>query len=79
VKAIKNTRDRLQHERWGVCKATVHAKVEHPFLVIKRQFGYAKVRYYGLAKNRLQVLTLFALCNLWTARWQFLPAQGESV
>jgi transposase, IS5 family len=29
----------------------VRAKVEHPFRVIKRQFGYTKVRYRGLAKN----------------------------
>jgi IS5 family transposase len=39
----------------------VRAKVEHPFRVIKRQFGHAKTRYRGLAKNRAQ---LFALGNL---------------
>ena len=33
------------------CKASVRAKVEHPFLYVKRHFGYAKVRYRGLAKN----------------------------
>lgn len=49
-------------------KAAVRAKVEHPFRVIKRQFGYTKVRYRGLAKNTGQVLTLFALSNLWMAR-----------
>ena len=32
-------------------KASVRAKVEHPFLYVKRHFGYAKVRYRGLAKN----------------------------
>jgi len=32
-------------------KAQVRAKVEHPFRVIKRQFGYVKVRFRGLAKN----------------------------
>jgi IS5 family transposase len=36
--------------------------------VVKRQFGYAKVRYRGLAKNTAQVVTLFALSNLWMAR-----------
>lgn len=41
----------------------MRAKVEHPFRVIKRQFGYTKVRYRGLAKNTAQVLTLFALSN----------------
>jgi IS5 family transposase len=32
-------------------KARIRAKVEHPFRVIKRQFGYVKVKYRGLAKN----------------------------
>lgn len=33
VKAIKNARDRRQHERWESCKANIRAKVEHPFRV----------------------------------------------
>lgn len=49
-------------------KAQVRAKVEHPFRVIKRQFGYVKVRFRGLAKNTAQLMTLFALSNLWMAR-----------
>jgi IS5 family transposase len=49
---------------------------EHPFRVIKRQFGYTKVRYRGLAKNSAQVLTLFALSNLWMTRRQFVPARA---
>jgi IS5 family transposase len=49
-------------------KASIRAKVEHPFRVIKRQFGFTKVRYRGLAKNTAQVTTLFALSNLWMAR-----------
>jgi IS5 family transposase len=49
-------------------KASVRAKVEHPFRVIKRQFGYVKVRYRGLGKNAAQMLTLFALSNLWMVR-----------
>ena len=48
-------------------KASIRAKVEHPFRVIKRQFGYVKVRYRGLAKNTAQLITLFALSNLWMA------------
>ena len=40
-------------------KASIRAKVEHPFRVIKRQFGYTKVRYRGLAKNTAQLFTLF--------------------
>ena len=57
-------------------KASLRAKVEHPFRVIKRQFGYTKVRYRGLVKNTAQVLTLFALSNLWMARRRLLPAMG---
>ena len=49
-------------------KASIRAKVEHPFRVIKRQFGHAKVRYRGLNKNTAQLSTLFALSNLWMAR-----------
>jgi IS5 family transposase len=53
-------------------KASVRAKVEHPFRVIKRQFGLTKVRFRGLAKNTAHVVTLFALSNLWMARRQLL-------
>lgn len=48
------------------------AFVEHPFRVIKRQFGYVKVRYKGLAKNAAQQTTLFALSNLWMARHKLM-------
>ncbi len=63
-------------ERWEHTKASLRAKVEHPFRVIKRQFGYVKVRYRGLAKKTAQVLTLFALSNLWLKRKQLMPAVG---
>lgn len=64
--------DRIEH-----LKASVRAKVEHPFRVIKRQFGHVKVRYKGLAKNTAQLHTLFALSNLWMARRRLLnEAQG---
>ena len=53
-------------------KASVRAKVEHPFRVIKRQFGHLKVRYRGLAKNTAQLVTLFALSNLWMVRKRLL-------
>jgi IS5 family transposase len=53
-------------------KARIRAKVEHPFRVIKRQFGHVKVRYRGLAKNTAQLHTLFALANLWLARRRLL-------
>ena len=51
-------------------------RLEHPFRVIKRQFGYTKVRFRGLAKNAAQMVTLFALSNLWMARRHLLGAQG---
>jgi IS5 family transposase len=57
-------------------KASIRAKVEHPFRVIKCQFGYRKVRYRGLKKNTAQIFTLFALSNLWMARRSLLKAQG---
>ena len=57
-------------------KASIRAKVEHPFRVIKRQFGHVKVRYRGLEKNTAQVITLFALSNLWMVRGKLMAAQG---
>ncbi len=58
-------------------KASVRAKVEHPFRVIKRQFGHVKVRYRGLAKNTAQLRTLFALSNLWMARAKLMALDGR--
>ncbi|MBB3233154.1 IS5 family transposase [Halomonas stenophila] len=49
-------------------KASIRAKVEHPFHVIKNIFGYRKVRYKGLAKNQAQLFSLFALANLVLAK-----------
>ena len=51
-------------------KASVRAKVEHPFLKVKRLFGYAKVHYRGLAKNMDRLALLFGLGNLLTADGQ---------
>jgi IS5 family transposase len=45
-------------------KASIRAKVEHPFHVIKNLFGYRKMRYKGLAKNQAQLFSLFGLANL---------------
>ena len=63
--------DQLEH-----VKARIRAKVEHPFRVIKQQFGHAKVRYRGLAKNTARLTMLFALSNLWMVRRQILRLQG---
>ena len=55
-------------------KAGIRAKVEHPFRVIKRQFGFVKVRYRGLKKNTAQLITQFALSNLWMVRGKLIGA-----
>ena len=59
-------------EKLEKAKARIRAKVEHPFRVIKRQFGYIKVKYRGIAKNTANLETLFALSNLWMVRKRLL-------
>ena len=51
-------------------KASVRAKVEHPFLKVKRIFDYGKVRYRGLAKNTQRLALLLGLGNLMTGEGQ---------
>lgn len=63
-------------ERVEKMKASIRAKVEHPFRVIKQQFGFTTVRYRGLMKNTEQIVTLFALSNLWMARRPLMGARG---
>ena len=53
-------------------KSRVRARVEHPFLVIKRIFGFAKVRYRGLSKNANRLFVTCALANLYLVRGQLL-------
>ena len=55
-------------------KSKVRAKVEHPFLVIKRVFGFAKVRYRGLAKNTQRLSVSCGLTNLFIVRHRLLRA-----
>jgi IS5 family transposase len=45
-------------------QASIRAKVEHPFKVIKQVFGYNKVRYRGLLKNTERLITLAGFANL---------------
>lgn len=52
--------------------ASIRARVEHPFHIIKNLFGLKKVRYRGLAKNTAQLCTLFGLANLMMARRSLL-------
>ena len=56
-------------------KASVRAKVEHPFLVLKRDFGFTKTRYRGLAKNRNHLHVAFASAN-WLMRARAVALMG---
>jgi len=64
--------ERIEH-----LKAKIRARAEHPFRVIKQQFGYRKVRYRGLAKNAGQLNVLFALSNLWMVRKRLQAMPGK--
>jgi transposase, IS5 family len=54
-------------------KARVRSKVEHVFRVMKRQFGFDRVRYKGLAKNANRMFACFALVNLYLTRKRLAP------
>ena len=54
-------------------KARVRAKVEWPFRILKRVFGFTKVRYRGIKKNHEWLLTAFALVNLYQHRKRLTP------
>jgi IS5 family transposase len=56
-------------------KSKVRARGEHPFLVIKRLFGFAKVCYRGIAKNANRLFVACALANLFMVRRTLLRAQ----
>jgi IS5 family transposase len=71
-RAQKHTPWAAVSEQLEKLKASVRAKVEHPFRVLKCQFGFVKTRYKGLAKNTVQLITLFALGNLWMARHKLM-------
>ena len=58
-------------------KASIRAKVEHPFHVVKNLFRHRKTRYRGLAKNTAHLLTLFGFANLVLARRWLLAPDGQ--
>jgi IS5 family transposase len=69
-------RQRLS-EHWrqiNRARSRIRARGEHPFHVVKRLWGFAKVRYRGLAKNLARAQTMFALANLYSVRHHLLPA-----
>ena len=77
VEKIRRARERVGAMRAEKRKAQIRARVEHPFRVVKCVFGYVKVRFKGLAKNTAQVVTLFALANLYLARKRLLATTGQ--
>jgi IS5 family transposase len=56
-------------------RSATRARGEHAFHVVKRLWGFAKVRYRGLAKNTARLFTMFALANLYLVRRRLLPPQ----
>jgi IS5 family transposase len=79
-RALPDTENGQLREQIEKLKASVRAKVEHPFHIVKNIFGHKKARYRGLAKNAAQLLTLFGLANLLIAKRRLfaLHAQGAS-
>jgi IS5 family transposase len=64
-------------ERWrkiNRARSRIRSRGEHPFHIVKRLWGFAKVRYRGLAKNLARAQTMFALANLYSVRHQLIPA-----
>ena len=59
--------DELQRKK-NRSKSRIRAKVEHPFRILKRIFGFEKVRYRGIAKNHNRLCACFALANLYLHR-----------
>ncbi len=57
-------------------RSAARARVEHVFNVVKRLWGFSKVRYRGLAKNTVRLYTAFALANLYLLRRRLLPLRG---
>lgn len=60
-------------DRINAARSRVRARVEHPFHVVKRLWGFTKVRYRGLAKNTARAFAAFALANLYQLRYRLAP------
>ena len=71
-RALPNTPEGRLQDLIETAKAHIRSKVEHPFRVIKQQFGFQKTRLHGLAKNRCKINVLAALTNLFLARRRLL-------
>jgi IS5 family transposase len=71
-RALPDTPDGKLQDLMETAKAHIRSKGEHPFRVIKQQFGFQKTRLRGMVKNRCKVNVLAALTNLFLARRQLL-------
>ena len=71
-RALPDTPEGRVDDLIETAKAHFRAKVEHPFRVIKRQFGFQKTRLRGMLKNGCKVKVLAALSNLFMARHELL-------
>jgi IS5 family transposase len=67
-RALPDTPEGRLEDLVETAKAHLRAKVEHPFRVIKCQFGFQKTRYRGIKKNDHKLKMLFALANLYRIR-----------
>lgn len=70
--ALGDLLEQIEH-----AKASIRAKLEHPFHLVKNLFGHRKTRYQGLAKNTAQLFSLFGLANLVLARRWLFGANGQ--
>ena len=77
-KALPNNKLGRLTEKLEHLKASVRAKVEHPFHVVKNLFRHRKTRYRGLTKNTAQLYTLFAFANLLLAGRRFTITESRS-
>ena len=75
-RSLPDTPDGRLQDLVETAKAHIRAKVEHPFRVIKQQFGFQKTPLRGLSKNRCNINVLAALANLFLARRRLI-AEGD--
>ena len=71
-RALPDTPDGKLQDLIETAKAHIRSKVEHPFRVIKQQFGFQKTGLRGLAKNRCKINVMAALSNLFQGRRHLL-------
>jgi IS5 family transposase len=77
TKALPDTECGRLNEQIEKAKASIRAKVEHPFHYVKNLFGHKKARYWGLTKNNAQLFTLFALANLVIAKRRLFELNAQ--